>query len=103
MNRLIKFRARRLNGELVFGFLVTDEFFVYIIDPHTHAHYIVDSRAGVSQLIAVDKNGNEIYEGDKVIRIDGEDYNPEKTFPMFATFDHFSAINNGDIIKEVAA
>ena len=50
----------------------------------------------------IDKNGKEIFECDSVIRIlelndDGELVHVE-AFPMQATFDDFSAINNGEII-----
>lgn len=100
MNRTIKFRGRRPNGELLYGFFVGGEKLTYIIDFQKHGQCIVDPKT-VSQLITTDINGNEIYEGDKVIRIAGDDFDPEKTFPMFATFDHFAAINNGEIILEV--
>ena len=52
----------------------------------------------VSQLIAVDKNGNEVYEGDKVIRVAGEDFNPEKAFPFYADFRDYGAIIDGEIV-----
>ena len=55
----------------------------------------------IEQLIAVDKNGREVFEGDLVVRIaddDDPDFDRAKAFPMAATFDDFSAIINGQII-----
>ncbi len=56
------------------------------------------------QLIGLDKNGAEVYEGDKVIRetfIDdeGNEHEVLEAFPMAATFEDFSAIENGEIMK----
>ena len=56
------------------------------------------------QLIAIDKNNREVYENDKVIRIadvDDEDFDIEKSFPMYATFDDYTAINSGEIVLVV--
>lgn len=56
--------------------------------------------ASVAQLIAVDKNGNEVFEGDLVERIADydADFDRAKSFPMAATFDDYSAIINEQII-----
>lgn len=98
MNRIIKFRGRlEETGKIIFFELgevvldVTGLFSEFFDD------YVVD----IEQFIATDKNGFDVYEGDKVIRIAGEDFIPEKTFPMSATFDDFSAIRDGKIVLEV--
>ena len=58
----------------------------------------------VAQLIGIDAHGREVYEGDKVIRIAGdEDFNPKKTYPMAATFDDYAAIRDEEIILVEAA
>lgn len=56
----------------------------------------------IAQLIGIDANGREVYEGDTVIRIAGdEDFNPEKTFPMAAAFDDYAAIRDEEIVLVV--
>ena len=112
MIRKLKFRGFSIKGEVVFGDFLTpwadDQHYPIIRDTADYkdgiAHcYYHDVREGsVHQLIAIDKNGNEVYECDSVIRIlelndDGELVHVE-AFPMQATFDDFSAINNGEII-----
>lgn len=98
MNRIIKFRGRlEETDKIIFfelGDLSSDSYGFY---SRNFADYVVD----IEQFIATDKNGFDVYEGDKVIRIAGEDFIPEKTFPMSATFDDFSAIRDGDIVLEV--
>ena len=102
----IKFRGKRIrDGKLVYGDLC------HMTGNRVGIHH--DRRVAcdevepdsVQQLIARDINGRDIYEGDLVERI--ADYDPDfdraKTFPMAATFDDFSAINNGEIILAEAA
>ena len=58
-----------------------------------------------SRLIGIDIHGQEVYEGDTVIRIapnpdwGEDDFDEEKTFPMNVTFDDYGAILDGEIVK----
>ena len=98
--RQIKFRGRDLDsGELVFGDLIHDgtgnSFLVQISESRCF-RIAPDS---ISQFIAFDINDHEVFEGDLVTRIAGDDdFDPEKAFPVQATFDDFFAILTGDII-----
>ncbi|MBR3499703.1 MAG: hypothetical protein IKO05_12085 [Selenomonadaceae bacterium] len=99
--RQIKFRGRDIEtGEYVYAELgqvsaeINPEYLTFITDDL----YTVDTES-VAQLIGIDANGREVYEGDTVIRIAGdEDFNPEKTFPMAAAFDDYAAIRDEEII-----
>ena len=101
--REIKFRGRDVEtGELVFGSLVEYEGgkYRFWINPlEGDRNYPVEPDT-VAQLIGVDKNGKEIFEGDAVIRVGGdEDFDEEKAFPMTATFEDYAPIRDGEIIK----
>lgn len=100
--RQIKFRGVDWEtGEYVYGDLNQGNYVEVCprIKPRKKkARYVKD----VAQLIGIDANGREVYEGDKVIRIAGdEDFNPEKTFPMAAAFDDYAAIRDEEIILVV--
>ena len=99
--RQIKFRGRKFDGTIVYGDFVHTvpmSSFPGVVDFEGFVHEVEPE--SVAQLIAVDCNGREVYEGDMVERI--ADYDPDfdraKAFPMAATFDDFSAINDGQII-----
>lgn len=116
--RQIKFRGRFWNkdghddaecehrdGDFIFGGYARmkldaeDGYVDYIINEFGKAYRIYPE--SLAQLVGVDSNGNEVYEGDMVERIadyDDEDFDRAKAFPMAATFDDFSAINDGQII-----
>ena len=102
--RQIKFRGREVDtGHIVYGnYLQSGNGASYIVNALFISKVEPDT---VGQLIAVDKNRRDIYEGDLVERIADydEDFDRAKTFPMAATFDDFSAINNGEIILAEAA
>lgn len=99
--RQIKFRGETLGGRIVYGFFCCTE-----VEDVTLPCIIVEEGdyrqvkpESVAQLIGIDANGREVYEGDKVIRIAGdEDFNPEKTFPMAAAFDDYAAIRDEEIV-----
>lgn len=100
--RQIKFRGLTLEGKFIYG-----DYRHIGFRPHIYKREqcYYEERAvevapeSVAQLIGIDANGREVYEGDKVIRIAGdEDFNPEKAYPMAATFEDFAAIRDEEII-----
>lgn len=111
--RLIKFRGHALYDscgqsvdKIVYGDFVQEYDKVDIADWDDGDIYEVTPES-VAQLIGIDANGREVYEGDTVIRIapspdwkDG-DFNPEKTYPMAAAFDDYAAIRDEAIILVV--
>ena len=106
--RQIKFRGRNLKGELVYG----SYYYEHFTDTPKEIHAIISEYGvewrvkpeSVAQLIGIDAHGREVYEGDTVIRIEGdEDFNPEKAFPMAAAFDDYAAIRDEEIILVEAA
>ena len=105
MNRQIKFRGKFIGedghnsyigdkkvGDWIYGgYMRGDLNFVdgegdFIVTGGGHA-YRVDSNS-VAQLIATDRNGYEVYEGDPIKLADG--------WRCTATFRHFGAIVDGD-------
>ena len=107
--REIKFRGHDINGNYVYGLLTKKK----IRSNGTIRYAIAKGNCSMAetvpigdefaQLIGVDVRGKEVYEGDKVIRIAStdEDFDPEKTFPMYATFEDFAAIRDGEIVLVV--
>lgn len=106
--RAIKFRGVDMEtGETVYGELGT------IFTTCTGDKYYFGSEhsvkpESVKQLIGVDGNGCEVYEGDKVVRIkewqddevlDFHGYVEVAAFPMMARFDDYRAIADGEIVK----
>lgn len=115
--RTIKFRGRFWNkenldsaevsytdGDMVYGGYVRIKF----IFSEGYGDYIIIDLAAllvypdsVAQLIAVDNNGREVYEGDLVKRIadsDDPDFDASKSFPMKATFEDYGGILDGEKI-----
>lgn len=108
--RQIKFRGHALRDscgqsvdKIVYGDFVQEYDKVDISDWDDGDIYEVAPES-VAQLIGIDAHGREVYEGDTVIRIAGdEDFNPEKTYPMAAAFDDYAAIRDEEIILVEAA
>ena len=63
MNRPIKFRGRNGYGEVFYGSFDED---TCTIDCWDVAETVVVERDTVAQLVGYDKDGKEVYEGDKV-------------------------------------
>lgn len=108
--RQIKFRGRYVGdyvideyipeGTMLYGGYVEIGGKPYIIPEDDTATQVTPE--SVAQLIGVDAHGREVYEGDKVIRVAGdEDFNPEKAYPMAATFEDYAAIRDEEIILVV--
>ena len=103
--RVIKFRGlRRYGGQYHYMYggynkrVNGEECIIESGVPHVIRH------GSAEQLIGVDANGAEVYEGDKVQRIkewneERADYDMVAAFPMAATFDDYTAINDGEIVK----
>ena len=90
--RQIKFRGKRLDG---FGYAYGD--LTHVEHERGTRSYVGGYLVGeVAQLIGVDANGAEVYEGDTIIRVIGS--KPEKTFPMYASFSDYDAIRDGELI-----
>ena len=104
--REIKFRGRDINGNFVYGLLTkkkirsSGEIRWAIATGNCSAAETIPVRENsIAQLIGLDANGNEVYETDNVIRIEGDgDFDIEKSFPMAATFEDFAAISDGKIV-----
>ena len=105
--RQIKFRGSDMNGHYVYGLLTKKKIrnggrlSWAIATGNCSLGETIPVSDSFQQLIAIDKNNREVYENDKVIRIadiDDEDFDIEKSFPMYATFDDYTAINNGEIV-----
>lgn len=95
--RTINFRAKRVdNGEVIYGDIARTEVGFLI-----NGYEVIPE--SVSQLIALDKNGFEVYEGDTVLRIlemdeDTGDLVPVEKLPMAADFRDYGAILDGEIV-----
>jgi len=82
MKRLIKFRGHAIYDSLgrpvdkiVYGDLIQSEYAIEIWDNGWGCDadsYVVDPES-VAQLVGFDANGNEVYEGDTVLRFDDEE------------------------------
>ena len=113
--RQIKFRGRFIKDyihneyvaedEMLYGGYVELDGKPHIVHKHTMGWIMSEVKPeSVQQLIGVDANGKEVYEGDTVERIarDGVPLTKrerEKTFPMAATFEDYGAIQDEEIIK----
>lgn len=68
--RQIEFRARTLDNEIVFGDLIHLDFkylpnvHLFVVD-HNGEHEVTPET--VAQLVGFDRNGNKVFEGDKVV------------------------------------
>ena len=106
MKRAIKFRGRVINrkaavgNEAEIGDLVTGSLSIYEEEParrrcwikrqeknHVHIDYPVDEDS-ISQLVGYDKDGREVYEGDKLVSVDNGAVwvavlNPTVTLPKY--------------------
>lgn len=90
MNRQIKFRGTDFSGKVHYGNYAEIDACHYIIENcawHDVKKYRVKPDT-VAQLIATDRNGYEVYEGDPIRLADG--------WRCTATFRHFGAIVDGD-------
>ena len=104
--RTIKFRGQSIGGHYVHGLLTKKKirnngnvcWAIAAGDGLRSADVVPVNEESIAQLIAVDSNGREVYEGDSVIRICDSDGKPVECFPMRATFDDYFAINNGEIV-----
>lgn len=89
-------------GTTVYGYLLVDhdkgEFYILL---DKYGTVIRVKPETIVQLIAIDAKGQEVFEGDKVIRVAGEDFNPEKAFPFYADFRDYGAIIDGEIVLAV--
>lgn len=98
--RDIKFRGRDVHtDELIYGDIAQTELGLLMKGGREV------SSDSVVQLIGVDRLGKEIYEGDQVIRVVPKHYwdfiDPYDNPPFPATFDHFSDIRDGEIVKVI--
>ena len=111
----IKFRGRtQVTDEFVYGTYYYEHFKDTVLEIHAIiSEYGEEWRVkpeSVAQLIGIDANGREVYEGDLVIRVapspDWDEYTQRtfdtaKAFPMAATFEDYRAIRDEEIILVV--
>lgn len=89
MNRTIKFRGKRLlDGGYVFGIGYADGIIFSPVGRETLRFHV--ERDSVAQLIAVDKNTYEVYEGDDIVCPDGK-----SPYTHRATFADYQSILGG--------
>ena len=108
--RQIKFRGRDIETDrTVYGGYEVGRCGEPIIITNLTAAYEVTPES-VAQLIGIDADGSEIYEGDLVMRVapspDWDEYTQRtfdtaKAFPMRATFEDYRAIRDEEIILVV--
>ena len=74
--RIIKFRGRAMNGDFVYGFLTKKKIrssgeirYAIATGNCTAGETIPVNENSIAQLIGVDVDGNEIYEGDRVVDV----------------------------------
>ena len=67
--REIKFRGRDLNGHFVYGGISRNGRAI-VLDDYGSGAWV--DPASIRQLVGHDANGNEVYEGDTVLRYDSE-------------------------------
>ena len=70
--RQIKFRGRRPNGQIIYGDLLHKKSAVMIAVTHVLKFHVEPD--SVAQLVGFDSNGKEVYEGDKLIDCEGDEY-----------------------------
>lgn len=87
--RQIKFRGKTLDGKIVFGYYVPTcpmSSFPGIVDDMDYIHAIEPD--SIAQLVGHDKDGNEVYEGDILVReFYGKRYEYKAHLGSFATAD----------------
>ena len=62
-----KFRARDLNGNLVYGGITADGDFIIV----NARKFVTVYKDSIRQLVGYDADGREIYEGDEIVSIHG--------------------------------
>ena len=112
MNKIFKFRAKVIDsdkldgGRLVYGSLVDHgesnhcpRYWIYPTDGDRN--FPVDTNS-IAQFVGFDRGGNEIYEGDELIRSDGTKWTAYLEFVCltFKGFSHDVNFNDFSLVKE---
>ena len=101
--REIKFRGRHTTtNKVIYGyaFKYPGQTSWYILDAHAEQWRM--KKDSLAQLIAVDTNGEEVYEGDKIKHKRGAYFAvgvDEISKTTAATFKHYAGILSGEIVK----